>query len=141
MSMRPLLAALPFALLVQACSGISATSAVPLEDTPWTLVSQDGVAVAPGSRARPAEILLKDKRLGGSGGCNRLMTTYTLDGDKLKFGLLAASRMACATGMKEEAGFVSLLQRVVRWQIEGRHLVLFDGADKAVLRFEVRTGL
>ena len=143
MSIPSLLAALPFVVLVQACSGAGVKPVVPLEDIPWNLVSQDGLVLEPGSRARPPEILLsgKDKRLGGSGGCNRLMGSYELDGDKLKFGQLASTRMACAAGTAEEAAFTNLLQGVVRWQVEGSQLVLFDGEGRAVLRFEARKAL
>jgi heat shock protein HslJ len=143
MSIRAVLASLPFVLLAQACSGISTKRVIPLEDIPWNLVSQDGVAIEPGSRSRAPEILLsgRDKRLGGSGGCNRLMGSYELDGDKLSFGPLVATRMACAAGMAEEAGFTTLLQGVVSWRVDGSQLVLFDGAGRAVLRFEARKAL
>ena len=78
----------------------------------------------------------KEGRLAGSGGCNRIMGGYTLDGEKISFGKMEMTRMACPEEMQQEREFVDTLQRVRSWKITGQHLELFDEAGTQVARFE-----
>ena len=39
-----------------------------------------------------------EARLSGSGGCNRVMGSFELDGDTLRLGRLAGTMMACPSG-------------------------------------------
>lgn len=57
----------------------------------------------------------------GHGGCNQFFGTYDQSGDKLTFGPLAATRMACPN-LDEEQAFMSALQSARR--IEATHLRL-----------------
>ena len=57
----------------------------------------------------------------GHGGCNRFFGSYDQDGDVLKFGPLASTKMACPN-LGEEQAFMSALQSAR--QIEATHLRL-----------------
>ena len=60
--------------------------------------------------------------------------TYQLDGQKLKFGPLATTRMACPA-MQTETAFLKALEATTRYEVSGSSLTLY-GADTAVARLE-----
>ena len=115
-------------------------STASLENTYWKLMrlSTDPVNLAE-SGGEPHFILQPgEMRVAGSGGCNRLVGGYTLDGESLTFTQMAGTRMACPTGMDAEQAFHAALQNVARWKIDGETLVLFDAGGASVAEFESR---
>lgn len=78
----------------------------------------------------------KERRLVGSGGCNRIMGSYQLEGKKISFGKVAMTKIACPEGMRQEQEFTATLARVRSWKITGQHLDLFDEAKTQVARFQ-----
>jgi heat shock protein HslJ len=74
----------------------------------------------------------------GFGGCNRMSGGYALDGDKVTFSDVVATRMACTKGMDVEEGFSRALGEVVRWGIDGTTLRLYDAQGEVVAKFEQR---
>ncbi|SDL25289.1 Heat shock protein HslJ [Modicisalibacter muralis] len=68
----------------------------------------------------------------GSNGCNRLTGTVTLgEGQRIDFGNLASTRMACP-GIPQAAQVNALLSQAYRYLIDHDRLVLF-GPDSLVL--------
>jgi heat shock protein HslJ len=45
-------------------------------------------------------------RVAGSGGCNRVMGSFEVDGDQLRFGRMGSTRMSCPDGMEQERRFL-----------------------------------
>jgi uncharacterized lipoprotein YbaY/heat shock protein HslJ/uncharacterized lipoprotein NlpE involved in copper resistance len=115
-------------------------STEPLENTYWKLTRLGDSAVTVASQQREPHLILnpKSRRVGGSGGCNRLTGSYELNGDTLTFGQMAGTMMACLQGMDTEKAFLQALGQVKKWKIAGQHLELFDAAGKLVARFEAR---
>jgi heat shock protein HslJ len=74
----------------------------------------------------------------GSGGCNRLTGTYTLEGDGLAFSQMAGTRMVCLGGMEQEQAFYDALGRAATWRVEGEQLELSDASGNVIARFEAR---
>ncbi len=113
-----------------------ATPAAPLEGTEWRLVDIGGQPAPAGadSTSHPGFTLLPDGKVQGSAGCNRIRGSYKLDGEKLKFGPLATTRMACPA-METETAFLKALEATTRYQVSGSSLTLY-GADTAVARLE-----
>jgi heat shock protein HslJ len=74
--------------------------------------------------AREPPLLLRPdgRRPGGFGGCNALAGGYWVDGERLEFGPVASTMMACPEGMDMEAAFFAALGQVWRWQVSGEHL-------------------
>ena len=70
----------------------------------------------------------KTKRIAGSGGCNRFTGSYQQTGDRLTFGKMAMTFMACSEEMEIERDFVGVLEQVRSWRILGDHLELIDGS-------------
>ncbi len=113
-------------------------STASLENTYWKLMrlGADPVSVAEGGHEPHFILQPGEKRVAGSGGCNRLVGGYTLDGENLSFTQMAGTRMACPTGMETEQAFHAALQKVARWKVDGETLVLFDAGGAPVAEFE-----
>jgi heat shock protein HslJ len=108
-----------------------------LMNTYWKLVELQGapVTVAPNQREPHLVLQLQGNRVVGSGGCNRLTGTYTLNGDFVGFAGVAATRMACPAGMEQESAFLRALGDVRSWRVRGDDLVLLDAANATLLKF------
>jgi copper homeostasis protein (lipoprotein) len=115
-------------------------SSARLENTYWKLtrLSDKPVTVAPRQREPHFVLDSKTRRIAGSGGCNRFTGTYQRSGDRLTFGKMAMTFMACSEGMETERDFVAALEQVNSWKIFGEHLELFDANGAFLGRFEAR---
>ena len=109
-----------------------------LENTYWKLTRLGDASVTGASQQQEPHFILDSEshRVSGSGGCNRLMGSYELNGDQLKFGQMAGSMMACAEGMDTETAFLQALGHVNAWKIIGSQLELLDNKGRLVARFE-----
>jgi heat shock protein HslJ len=117
-----------------------AAPATALEGTEWRLVDiggQPAPAGADTTRHPGFTLLAEGRKVQGSAGCNRMTGTYQLDGQKLKFGPLATTRMACPA-METESAFLKALKATTRYEMSGSSLTLY-GADTAVARLEAAT--
>ncbi len=78
----------------------------------------------------------EDGHVSGTGGCNRFMGPYVLEGDRLEVGPLASTMMACPEpAMGVESAFHAAVARVVRLEDLGDTLELVDADGTVVLRF------
>ena len=126
------------AIAQQAQCEVSTSSAASLENTYWKLTTLRGMPVVVADRQREPHLILQPEqhRVAGSGGCNRVAGGYTLAGDRITFGRVAGTMMACTAGMDQERGFLDALGTVARWSIEGQRLDLIDSRGDVLLRFE-----
>jgi copper homeostasis protein (lipoprotein) len=109
-----------------------------LENTYWKLVRLGSEPVKTEPNQREPHIILRthDQRVSGSGGCNRLLGGYRLDGNRITFGKFAATLMACPAGMEQEQAFLGALGQAARWRVIGSHLELFDAGGATIARLE-----
>ncbi len=98
-----------------------------LTNTRWVLRALNDKKVFTPESGKEAYISLTklDKRLSGNGGCNTMFSTYTLDGNNIKFGVIASTEMYCAQ-METETAFLKALEKVVKYRIKGDTLYLYD---------------
>jgi heat shock protein HslJ len=108
--------------------------AVTLVGTVWQLTmlvtgddgddGDDGI----GRTGADAELVLsEDGRVSGSTGCNRLMSSFELDGDVLLLGAVATTRMACTderAARQERAILAVLASERIQIELNGDGLVL-----------------
>jgi putative lipoprotein len=123
-------------LLQRAASGAAGkpTTTV-LAGTKWRLVQMDG---KPALTERPATLEFVDAtHVAGSGSCNRFTGAVQVTGSSIRFGPLAATRMACpgATDTQEKQYFEAL-QGATRFAEDGPALLVYHGESSAPLRFE-----
>ena len=115
-------------------------STASLVNTYWKLMRLGGAAatVVEGQREPHFILRIAEQRVTGFGGCNQFMGSYAVDGDRLTFGPLAGTRMACPEGMEQEHAFHEALGKTVTWRITGERLEIFDAAGKSLAQFESR---
>jgi putative lipoprotein len=120
-----------------AATGASSGS-VRLEDTTWKLTRLGDQDIVASENQRQPYIVLdsSNHRVTGSGGCNRLTGSYTLEKQTIHFGPIASTMMACPSGMDHEGSFLHALDKSHGWKIQGNELELQDENGAFLLRFE-----
>lgn len=126
-----------------AAQPVAATPDQPLEGVAWRLTQLDGKPVSPGQNQRAPFLQFdaQNKRVSGSGGCNRLTGTYLSGPGTLRIGPVASTRMACLdrdTGERENRFFAALEAARGYW-IAGRVLTLTDGGGQTLAVLEEAT--
>jgi len=107
----------------------------------WRLQAlQDGAQptlIAAPERPPELELAADSDRVSGSGGCNRLMGSAQLKGNTLRFSQLASTQMACPPEvMTFEQRYNQALDRVRRWSIDKRSLLLQDERGRTLMVFQ-----
>lgn len=97
-----------------------------LEDTLWTLTGiAQGEAVSSPVGAKPVTMTISGNTIHAEA-CNMINGEVTVDGDTLKVGPLASTRMACESEeeMMQEGEFMAALESASSYEIEGSQLVI-----------------
>lgn len=112
-------------------------STASLQNTYWKLLRLGSAAVTVTDNHPEPHFILHpdDHRVSGSGGCNRIVGSYELEGDRLKFSRMAGTMRACPSGMELERAFHEALGRVAAWKITGEQLELLDSSGQPVADF------
>ena len=104
----------------------------------WKLVELNGKPVP--TLGREPHLILKAEggRVNGFGGCNSFSGPYELDEAKsrIRFGKLASTMKACASGMEVEDAFHRVLQTVDNYSLSGDRLSLNKARMAPLARFE-----
>lgn len=112
-------------------------STLDLVGTEWSAIAinngrQAVVSLVIGTEARLT--FDAERQLTGFGGCNRIFGAYEVDGDAIRIGPMASTRMLCAEpdGVGEqEAALLAALEAATTWTIRDGRLQLRD-ADGAL---------
>lgn len=110
-----------------------------LEDTRWVpiRIGERAVPASSGAREPWIELDSRSRRANGSGGCNRMSGSYETGDGRLRFGPIAATKMACVD-MQTESAFFGALERTRRYHVAGRRLELMDGNGGSLATLEER---
>jgi copper homeostasis protein (lipoprotein) len=125
-----------------AAAGPTAAATWPaLRGQPWRLQAlQDGerpnLLSAPEHQPE-LELAADSDQVSGSGGCNLLMGSAQIKGETIRFSQLASTQMACTPEvMAFENRYGQALERVRRWSIDKRTLLLQDERGRTLLVFQ-----
>ncbi len=110
----------------------------PLEGTYWKAIELAGKPTPAQDANREAHVILEGGRLAGSDGCNRILGSYELKGDGIKFGQGASTQMACLNAVRTERAFRDALTSAARFTIVGDRLELLDASGRRVAAFAGR---
>jgi heat shock protein HslJ len=66
---------------------------------------------------------------GGNGSCNSFGSTLKLNGNTISFNDIFSTKMYCEEVQSIEDNFFSQLQKVTRYEVKGKTLLLFAGDD------------
>jgi heat shock protein HslJ len=133
--------AIRFALLLPLLAGLVACAVPPgpgsapaLVGTEWRLVDLGGSRTLDGIQATLA--FPEAGRVAGFGSCNRFFGTYTLVQERIAFGQMGMTRMACmGPAGDQETRYMAALQKAQTVRVEGSTLTLgVQGMDQP-LRF------
>ncbi len=137
--MRALLAGICLGLLLAGASLAEQQPTASLQGTEWKLLKlgKRGIPHQEGRRRDPYLVFdAHDGRVKGFAGCNHVQGDYELEGERLRIGTLASTRMACSTGFELETYFLRTLEQVGGWRIDDGRLELLDGEGKRLALFE-----
>jgi heat shock protein HslJ len=134
--------ALVLGLFLASCGQTNGTgeelSKDPLAGTEWQLVSygdpDEPTAVI---QVRIPTISFEEGEVGGSGSCNSYGGSYSVEGERLQFGEMAWTEMACGEVgvMDQETAFLSILTAVESFDLSDGSLTL--SGPGGTLRFEL----
>lgn len=123
---------LPLLTLTTACSG----SGIPrIGSGDFVAADVNGVPVQSGTRLTLR--LAPEGEASGNSGCNSFTTRYqTKSRDRIDFGPIAATRMACpAAVMEQEARFVAILDAAESYSVYGNGSLSIIAPDGRAIRF------
>ncbi len=111
-------------LLLAACGG--GAPAASLTGTAWRLTQLNGQPIV--ENTTPTLTFDADGQAGGQGSCNGFGGSYETENEKLTFGPLRSTLMACMeTGvMEQEAAYFEALAKTTSYSVAGERLTLFD---------------
>src|SRR3954462_1970903 len=113
---------------------------ITLENTYWRLVSLPNTVVRAANPQQAANFTLHsaNKTVTGSGGCNQLSGSYTLNGDRLSLNRVVSTLRACADPImtNTERVFLKSLGTVTQWRIVAANLELLDASGRVVATLE-----
>jgi heat shock protein HslJ len=128
-------------LLLVACTASKNIPDVPLQETQWQLID---IGYMLGDKSFSQTVLNQahlhlnadGRQASGSDGCNRFFGVYALEGDKLTFGMMGSTRMACPHADLDRI-FYQSLKKTSHYRINGEQLELLQN-DKLLLRFRAQ---
>jgi copper homeostasis protein (lipoprotein) len=111
-----------------------------VEDTylKLTRLGSQRVPVVEGEREPHMVLHSNENRVSGTGGCNQFSGSYEIDGQKISFGPVATTMMACPGAPNVDLAMVAALEKAVSFRKTSHHLELVDGEGEVVARFEAR---
>ncbi|MHA6523560.1 META domain-containing protein [Tessaracoccus sp. G1721] len=123
-----------------AALGTFAAQAQELAGTAWSLTSyNDGSAEVSLLEGTEADLTFADDgTLSGTGGCNRIIGSYTAGDGEISFGTIATTQMACMAPeglMDQEAAIVAALESASTFSIEGDTLEMRTADDAIAVQF------
>jgi heat shock protein HslJ len=108
-----------------------------LLNTYWKLILLNDTEIIVVDNQREPHITFNaENRVSGSDGCNRLMGSYLLEGDKLTLAEMAGTRMACAEGAEQSQAFNEALSKVATYSVHSDQLELRDATGLVLARFK-----
>lgn len=129
-------------LMLTGCAANGATSpeaesAGPaLHDRDWTLSWVQGMATMPDHP--PTMRFGADGQMSGNTGCNSTGGPYTVDGDRLTFGVMMMTKRACVDPVRDalESSFTTALNATKRYRIANGELELRDESGKVLAKLK-----
>jgi heat shock protein HslJ len=117
-------------------------STAQLLNTYWKLTRLGEQVISTPAGAREVHFVLhsENQSVSGFSGCNRMMGSFALDADTLKFDQLGGTLMACVSAPDNELErkFLAMFPQVARWKIDGENLSLLNSSGKTIAGFESR---
>jgi heat shock protein HslJ len=126
--------ALLWALLV--AGSADAQTSPPLEGTYWRASELAGKPIPTQQSPREPHLVFQiGDRIVGADGCNTVTGSYSLKSERVAFGQLAGTQMACLNSGETQRAFRDALRTAARLAISGDRLELFDASGRRTAVF------
>ena len=108
------------------------------------ILNQEWVVVAIGQKKITTDaektpwIKLSQGRVSGFSACNRLMGSYTLEGETLIFNGLGGTKMFCQDVAELEDKFLQTISKTHSWKYKYGKLCFFDKDKKLIMKFKIK---
>ncbi len=108
-----------------------------LFDTTWNLVeiNQKPIDTAKATKTPRIRFSKKEMKVTGNNGCNSFFANFDTVEERLSFGPVGSTRMACQDWMENEMAFLAILQSAKRYTIDGYTLLIMDGNGREIGKF------
>ena len=97
-------------------------------DKAWTLSTLNGKPIEMPDGAKTPWLKVAGDQLSGFGGCNNLMGSFTLEGDRIGFPGLGSTKMFCENTSAIERSFMDALRSTDGYKLDGNLLKLMKGS-------------
>lgn len=103
----------------------------------WILIARRGGGILPGSHIN---LTFEDDRIVGSAGCNGYFADYTVNGDRISYGIVGNTLMACepAELMTQEKAYLEALHAGAQVRVDGDRLEILAPDGQPALIFARR---
>lgn len=138
MSAKLLTAAFLVALTASACGAKTpGGDATRLTGVTWEATEVSGKPVA---TPAPVTLAIANGQVSGRSGCNRYSGTVTVSSDRISFGPLMSTKMACAEegAMQTEMAFLQALSGAETWSLAGEQFTI--SGSKGTVLFKPASG-
>jgi heat shock protein HslJ len=112
-------------VLVAGCTDSGQSVKTPFHGTTWNLVGLNDRKIEHQGPQVP-HLRFETDKVTGNDGCNNFFGSYTLEGNKLKFGMLASTRMACQQINDLDIEFNKMISMTSSYRINGEKLELLE---------------
>lgn len=108
-----------------------------LFDTTWNLVEINQKPIKTTDAVKTPYIIFskKEMKATGNNGCNSFFASFDTVEDRLSFGPVGSTKMACQEWMANEMAFLAMLQTARQYTIDGYALLIMDGSGQVVGKF------
>lgn len=116
-----------------------AMSEASLPNTYWRIVKLEGEPVPAVDDRREPHLILRysENRYSATVGCNQLIGSWSVEGDRLTFMAGASTLMACPPPLDAREDILKQVLAATRsWRINGQVLEFFDGGGDSIATFE-----
>lgn len=134
----PLAPGAKIAIVVSIVSEAEAAAPEPPAPPPFLNITwqADSIGGKPVARGLVSSLsIASDMRAGGRGGCNSWFAQAEVNGQRLLFSAVAATRMACMSeaATQQEDAFFGALAATRFWRLDDKLLVLLDGSGASLV--------
>jgi len=125
-------------MLLSACGVPNPFGKDPLDGTSWELVAISTNRPVNGSRIT---ITFDSGQVSGNSGCNHYGGEYNVKGNRIEFGMLGTTLMACADPamMDQESMFTRILGEAGKFEIVDGQLHVYGAGGEALIFIPART--
>lgn len=105
-----------------------------IRDNKWvvTAVGENAVLMPEGMEAPWLKLGKEGNNIEGNGGCNALMGTFNLEGDKISFPGMGSTKKYCESTMSIENALLAALKRVDQFKVDGSTLKLLGAGQQLI---------